>query len=370
LTIDPLLWAAYEELCILGEHNPFSAYFTDMLWFSYTCLSAQLSGAAEEATAVFGETAALSIQKQYMQQLSTSLGLNTYNEERNSTSTKNTSSEDYSPRQSKHTQSHGLKDISGNFHSHGVNGGVSNMSFYNTPSPVAAQLSGIAPPPLFRNFQPAVANPNSLITDSSPKSTVNSTLQAPRRKFVDEGKLRKISGRLFSDSGPRRSSRLSADSGANINSSVATVSGNVNNASKYLGGSKLSSLALRSVTLRKGHSWANENMDEGVRGEPFDDSRPNTASTTGSMASNDQEDETMSIGGIAMSSQTITIGVSEILNLLRTLGEGCRLSYMYRCQEALDTYMKLPHKHYNTGWVLSQVTSDSFSFRLPYMDIA
>jgi anaphase-promoting complex subunit 3 len=237
LTIDPLLWAAYEELCILG--------------------------AAEEATAVFGETAALSIQKQYMQQLSTSLGLNTYNEERNSTSTKNTSSEDYSPRQSKHTQSHGLKDISGNFHSHGVNGGVSNMSFYNTPSPVAAQLSGIAPPPLFRNFQPAVANPNSLITDSSPKSTVNSTLQAPRRKFVDEGKLRKISGRLFSDSGPRRSSRLSADSGANINSSVATVSGNVNNASKYLGGSKLSSLALRSVTLRKGHSWANENMDEG-----------------------------------------------------------------------------------------------------------
>jgi anaphase-promoting complex subunit 3 len=73
-------------------------------------------------------------------------------------------------------------------------------------------------------------------------------------------------------------------------------------------------------------------MGLGVRGEPFDDSRPNTASTTGSMASNDQEDETMSIGGIAMSSQTITIGVSEILNLLRTLGEGCRLSYMYRCQ--------------------------------------
>ncbi|CAH2051184.1 unnamed protein product [Thlaspi arvense] len=325
LIIDPLLWAAYEELCILG--------------------------AAEEATAVFGETAALSIQKQYMQHLSTSLGLNTYNEERNLTSTKNTSTEDYSPRQSKHTQGHGLKDISGNFHSHG-NGAVSNMTFYNTPSPVAAQLSGMAPPPLFRNFQPAVP---SLSTDNSPKSTVNSTIQAPRRKFVDEGKLRKISGRLFSDSGPRRSSRLSADSGANTNASVATVSGNGNNTSKYLGGSKLSSLALRSVTLRKGHSWANENIDEGVRGEHFDDSRPNTASTTASMASIDQEDETMSMGGTTLSAQKITIGVSEILSLLRILGEGCRLSYMYRCQEALDTYIKLPHKHYNTGWVLSQV---------------
>lgn len=55
------------------------------------------------------------------------------------------------------------------------------------------------------------------------------------------------------------------------------------------------------------------------------------------MASNDakswdQEDETMSIGGTTMSAQRITIGVSEILSLLRTLGEGCRLSYMYRCQ--------------------------------------
>lgn len=118
------------------------------------------------------------------------------------------------------------------------------------------------------------------------------------------------------------------------------------------------------------------------------------------MASSDQDEETMSISGTTLSVQRITVGVSEILSLLRTLGEGCRLSYMYRCQvkhivalfkilqrsgeltqdyfivslvlqEALDTYMKLPHKHYNTGWVLSQVISDFFfSFRLSYMHIA
>jgi len=29
--------------------------------------------------------------------------------------------------------------------------------------------------------------------------------------------------------------------------------------------------------------------------------------------------------------------------------------YLFVKQDALDTYMKLPHKHYNTGWVLSQV---------------
>ncbi|XP_010526443.1 PREDICTED: cell division cycle protein 27 homolog B isoform X2 [Tarenaya hassleriana] len=333
LTTDPLLWGAYEELCALG--------------------------AAEETTTVFGEAAALFIQKQYMQQLSTSHSTNMAYRERNLVPNKNLSSEDRSPRPSKHTQVNSLKDISGNYHAHGLNGGASIMTFYNTPSPVASQLSGIAPPPLFRNVQPTGPNPSSITSESSPKSTVNSTIQAPRRKFVDEGKLRKISGRLFSDSGPRRSTRLSADSGANSNPNVTAVSGNGNTSSKYLGGSKLSSLALRSVTVRKGHSWANENIDEAVQNEPFDDSRPNTASTTGSIASNEakshEQEATVSVGGTTLNVRRITAGASEILSFLKILGEGYRLSCLYRSQEALDMYIKLPHKHYNTGWVLSQV---------------
>ena len=73
-----------------------------------------------------------------------------------------------------------------------------------------------------------------------------------------------ISGRLFSDSGPRRSTRLAAEAGSNQNTSSTLVVGNgTNNSSKYHGGSKLSSMAIRSVTVRKGQSWANENYDEG-----------------------------------------------------------------------------------------------------------
>lgn len=56
------------------------------------------------------------------------------------------------------------------------------------------QLSGVVPPPLCRNLPP---NPSSVSADNSPKSTVNSTIQAPRRKFVDEGKLRKVSINSF-----------------------------------------------------------------------------------------------------------------------------------------------------------------------------
>lgn len=73
-----------------------------------------------------------------------------------------------------------------------------------------------------------------------------------------------ISGRLFSDSGPRRSLRLSGDASVNPNPNTTAVSGNgTSYTSKHLGGSKLSSMAFRSVTVRKGQSWANENIGEG-----------------------------------------------------------------------------------------------------------
>ncbi|GLT51701.1 hypothetical protein SLA2020_250940 [Shorea laevis] len=345
LGIDPLLWAAYEELCTLD--------------------------AADEATTVFGEVAALSIQKQYLDHVSSSPNLHTSSEDRNLVTSQNFSSEDISPRQLKNMQSNNLRDVPSNYHGASVlsggatqplNGGTSNVPFYNTPSPMASQLSGVAPPPPCRNVQPNGPNLNTLNADSSPKSILNSTLQAPRRKFVDEGKLRKISGRLFADSGPRRSTRLAGDAGANINAGATTVAGNgVNNSSKYLGGSKPSSVSLRSVTLRKGQSWSNENIEEGMRNEAFDDSRASISSTTsGSLPSGDtrsleQDGETIPICGVALSGSRVMTGASEILGLLRILGEGYRLSCKYRCQDALDVYLKLPHKHYSTGWVLSQV---------------
>jgi hypothetical protein len=44
--------------------------------------------------------------------------------------------------------------------------------------------------------QPNGSNMSTQSADNSPRSTVNSTIQAPRRKFVDEGKLRKV-GKLL-----------------------------------------------------------------------------------------------------------------------------------------------------------------------------
>ncbi|KAJ6914112.1 cell division cycle protein 27 [Populus alba x Populus x berolinensis] len=120
-------------------------------------------------------------------------------------------------------------------------------------------------------------------------------------------------------------------------------------------------MAIRSVTVRKGQSWANENYDEGIRNEAFDDSRANNTSSNccslppGDSRPLETEVATMPVGGVTISASCILNGALEILGLLRTLGKGYRLFCMYRCQDALDVYMKLPHKHYNTGWVLCQV---------------
>lgn len=108
-------------------------------------------GAAEEATAVFGEAAALCIQKQYLNHGSASQSLHISNEDRNLVSGRNLGQgpDDASPRQLKHMQGNSLRDIPGNYHgatalggaaSQPSNGSSSNISFYNTPSPMASQV--------------------------------------------------------------------------------------------------------------------------------------------------------------------------------------------------------------------------------------
>ena len=106
-------------------------------------------GAAEEATAVFGEAAALCIQKQHLHHGLASQNLQTSIEDRNLVSGRNLSSEDVSPRQLKHIHANNLREIPGNYHgaamsgataSQSLNSGPSSTAFYNTPSPMVAQV--------------------------------------------------------------------------------------------------------------------------------------------------------------------------------------------------------------------------------------
>ncbi|KAF8031265.1 hypothetical protein BT93_D0458 [Corymbia citriodora subsp. variegata] len=355
LSIDPLLWSAYEELCALGS--------------------------AEEAAAVFGEAAAICIHKQYLHNGLAPPNAHMSCEDQHLNSAR-CSTDDVSPKQLKQTPGNNTREFAGSYHgstapsqvaSQPLDGGSVQLSPYDTPSPVATQLSGAAPPLLCRNLLPNGPNLSAFGADSSSRSTVNSTIQAPRRKFVDEGKFRRISGRLFSDSGPRRNTRLAGDAGPNTSTNATSVAGNgTSNSSKYLGSSKLSSVALRAVTVRKGQSWANENSDEGVRNEVSDDSRSSSAlgncsCPLGDKRSLDQEGASMPVAVSVLTSTRVLTGMADILGLLRLFGEAYRLSCLYRCQDALDVYSRLPHKHYNTGWVLSQVGKAYFEL-VDYME--
>ncbi|XP_022880290.1 cell division cycle protein 27 homolog B-like isoform X1 [Olea europaea var. sylvestris] len=328
LSMDPLLWAAYEELCILG--------------------------AAEEATSIFSEGASLCVEKQYMHDELSSKSLQASIDDHIVVPNRSPIVEDVSPRQLKDMHGYDVRVISQNYHgvasNQPLNGGSANFSFYNTPSPMAthSQLSGVAPPPICENAQLNGQNLRALGADNSPRSVVNSAVPGPRRKFVDEGKLRKVSERLFSESRQRRSTRLGGESLVNTNSSASVASGNgTNHSSKYLGGYKSSSVVSSSVSIQKGPSWASENSDEDIT--------TSSLSFRSDARSLEQEGAVRPSGPAVVSSSRVAAGASEILGLLMILGEGYRLLCIYRCQDALDTFIKLPQKQYNTGWVLSQV---------------
>lgn len=101
-----------------------------------------ISGAADEAAAVFDEGASLCIQKKYLHRGLASQSLQAPNEEHDADSNRIVSSEDVSPRKSKHIHGNNLRDISGNSqgatYNHILNGGPASFPYYSTPSPMAA----------------------------------------------------------------------------------------------------------------------------------------------------------------------------------------------------------------------------------------
>ncbi|XP_006657144.3 cell division cycle protein 27 homolog B isoform X1 [Oryza brachyantha] len=302
LTLDPLLWAAYEELCILGV--------------------------AEDANECFSDTTALRLQ----QELTSTSNVekpNIVNENRFLYSNVSASLGD-SPKQIKQLHAN-TTEVSGYPHVkssalHVQNGAPSNLSQFDTPSPTATQASGIAPPPLCRNMH-AYQNTTGGNAPSKPK--INALNLTHRRKYLDEAGLKKVSGRLFnqsSDSVPRRSARLSRDTTINSNSNISHFGGN---------GTDNSS----------GNRYHIDEM--------WTDNVTATSSSAitvdGRYCEQDKSERVQS------QDSKLAVGIRELLTLLRTLGEGYRFSCLFKCQEALEVYRKLPEPQFNTGWVLCQV---------------
>lgn len=367
LSLDSFFWSAYEDLCVLG--------------------------AEDEAAALYGDLAVLHLQRQQLQWDSQSQHLPQVEMMDSPTAMKPNRSPYLNDASPKQTRSNAINDMGASTVSTsgvGVHTPASGgISLYTTPSPGPSQVPA-GPPALNRTIHGlfgasttggsgASSYLASQMGELSPRG-LNAPQQQQRRKVMDEGKLKKVSGRLFAEPIPRRSTRLSGDSSAASGQQSLSMGGGLLGASggnglghSSGGGSGMAgptsraaaAASLRSSTSRRSVVGLPEtNVDNGRRsGDAFDD----TASDEGGMVSGRRgftggtEEDSQGRGRANINSTVLPRGkrsmegAMELLSLLRLLGEAYRHLCMYRCQEALQTFMKLSQQQYATGWVLCQV---------------
>ncbi|KAL3694343.1 hypothetical protein R1sor_007994 [Riccia sorocarpa] len=379
LMLDPFLWSAYEDLCLMG--------------------------AEEDAAGLLGDVAVSRLQQHHHQQLqwelrsqsstSTVPSIDLFDTGNGAAHTQLRSS--YSNLGSpKHTRvsTPAVGDdpaslLNSNGPGPGPGAGAVNSSAYAdygsssssfvTPTAGSSQVS--TP---YKNIQGGALSQGILATpaEGNPRSgnAGGGGHSQQRRKFVDEGKFRKsirspstraaysqVSGRLF-DAVPRRSSRLAGESKSSglqhqhqqqqhhqqhqQQLGPITPSGSGPAGSSGSGGS-LFALANPAGTTGRGKR----------NGENLDTAAVEECGHVSSKRGSGDEDEHFRRSGGSLGayhgSKGSQEGALELLNLLRILGEGFRHLCMYRCQEALQAFSKLPQQQFATAWVLCQVARAS-----------
>lgn len=228
---------------------------------------------------------------------------------------------------------------------------------------LATPGSVVAPGPLVQGRSNAMGTPGEGMGRGG-----TSGYAQQRRKFVDpDGKFRKslrslsmrpgytqIPGRLF-EQGPRRSTRLNSGGEYNNNAAAAVPCSTTSNvasptaaaasaaAASIRGGGGAGAVPSRMMVSRK--QAVGISVDDGRKlFDSFEvcDEGLNNAKLEA------VEDE-------SSSGRCVSRGALELFSLLRILGEGYRHLCMLRCQEAVQSFSKLPQQHFATAWVLCQV---------------
>jgi anaphase-promoting complex subunit 3 len=169
-------------------------------------------------------------------------------------------------------------------------------SHAGTPSPGGYLTPGMAagpsgPPPAPRGGNGAWPPPGSAPQGGSPMLLSGAGGMADQRKFLDEGKMRKVSNKLFVE--------------------PASI--------------------LRRMQAAGALASAASPADEG-----------------------DALAATAAVAGVPRGERSQE-GQAGAVALLQALGEALRLLSAYRCAEAVDAFGRLPPRHFQTGWVLTQV---------------
>ncbi|KAL4309745.1 hypothetical protein GQ457_01G039580 [Hibiscus cannabinus] len=300
LSIDPLFWAAYEELCMLGE--------------------------AEESAVYFGDAAIPFVQEHHLGNTSSCMLIAGTNHSFGSS--QRFGFEDMSLSHLQQKEGKKLREICQNNHGGPIFTGAveqitnscCNTSSLSTPSPVPTQYHATLLMYIIL-----------LHLHFFLKCAASSVM------FL------KIRGSLFFDSGLRRSARLAA-----APRSLNTSRGSENKAKSLHASTKLNSETCSSTAHR---GKLREIYDVAV--SEFE--ATSSLSSTADVKSIQHEIVNTKPRRFTSDAAAIKSGISDTLKLLRILGEGYRHLCMFRCKEALNVFQKLSSKQYNTSWVLSQV---------------
>ncbi|KFK38984.1 hypothetical protein AALP_AA3G185000 [Arabis alpina] len=302
LSLDPLCWEAYRELCSLG--------------------------AAEEASAFFGNAASQRLQKTCVAQRinlseeASIVQLTDYDKPLNDTSLWQTEHDPGENQQDLQIKQLGA-DIPPNTDKKLNSSSHTNGWDTNTPSPVLPQVLDAPPPLLYKNRRrPAVEGESG-------------------RKFVSE----EVSAEAPEESRRRRSARIAARRKIPMLQSYEKDS-------HWLHLSPSESNCVPSLSSMIGKCRIQSSKEATTSGQFISDSGSSVDNGENSNPSESPSDPF-----------SVVSGISEVLNLLKLLGDGYRHLLVYNCQEALLVYEKLSQKQYNTHWVLSQVGKAYFELQ-------
>nr|VDD46221.1 unnamed protein product [Brassica oleracea] len=318
LSCDPLCWEAYAELCSLG--------------------------AAEDASMVFGNVAAQRLQKTNVsQRINFSEG-----ETRDHLIDSDKVSKDTSVWQTEHVSGENQQDLkakqlgaeippdsdkqcNGSSHTNGWD--------LKTPSPVLTQVLDAPPPMLYKNMRrPEVEGLMSVHGES-------------RRKFMSEEE----SLEAPEESGRRRSARIAARRKIPLFHSYGKDSHVLHHSPSESNGVPSLSSMIGKCRIQSSKEGDNICMFRVPDTLTVNDAATTSGQSIGDTGSSVDDEQNSNPRGSSPDPFSLMSGVSEVLNLLKILGNGHRHLLMYNCQEALLIYQKLSEKQYNTHWVLMQV---------------
>ncbi|XP_019102195.1 PREDICTED: cell division cycle protein 27 homolog A-like isoform X2 [Camelina sativa] len=304
LSFDPLCWEAYRELCSLG--------------------------AAEEASTVFGNVAFQRLQETFVtQRINFSEGANI-----NQLTDSDKASRDTSLWRTEHVPGENQQDLKIRQLGADIPPDTdrqlnTNGWDLNTPSPVISQVLDAPPPLLHKNM-----------LRSAVEGSLMSVHGGRRIKFSEE-----MSAEATEGSGRRRSARIAARKKIPMSQSFGKDSYRL-----HLSPSESNCVPSLSSMIEKCRIQSSKEAT--TSGQSISD-----------IGSSVDDEENKNPSESSPDSSSLISGISEVLNLLRILGDGHRHLLMYNCQEALLVYQKLSLKQYNTHWVLVQVGKAYFELQ-------